>query len=252
MPQVEFDPPEPFSVGRRQLAGGSHLLLSTLGIWDSVVSWFDAANSATSENSENSATLSPPPSTADLSRARLLPKNQTGGTSLYSRNFGWGTGLAGLSGRGLDAGFGISYNSLNWIKVGSEMIFNPNNDNVSIGFRFGFPVIESQYLDPLTNQNTFLMVTHSGSRVEFRQVSGSTDTFETADSSYIQLKVIDANNLTLTGTDGTQAFYQLKAGAFRCASIKDSNGNFISINHDTNGKLISLTDTLGRVISVIY
>ncbi|MBK8810886.1 MAG: hypothetical protein IPN69_09175 [Acidobacteria bacterium] len=37
----------------------------------------------------------------------------TGGTDLYSRNFAWGTSLVGLAGRaGLDAGFGISYNSL--------------------------------------------------------------------------------------------------------------------------------------------
>jgi hypothetical protein len=48
------------------------------------------------------------------------------------------------------------------------MVFNPNNDNVSIGFRFGFPVIEAQYLDNLTGKNTFLMVTPAGARVEFR------------------------------------------------------------------------------------
>jgi YD repeat-containing protein len=96
------------------------------------------------------------------------------------------------------------------------------------------------------------MVTPSGARVEFRQVDGSTDTFETADSSYLQLKVLDANNLRLLGTDGTNVSYQLKNGAFYCASIKDSNGNFITVNHDTNGRLQSVTDTLGRVINVNY
>lgn len=190
--------------------------------------------------------------TANLSRARLSPKNQTGGTNLYSRNFGWGTGLAGLPGRGLDAGFGISYNSLIWLKDGSNIVFNPNNDNITPGFRFGFPVVEPNYTDPLTGKNTHLMVTPSGARVEFRQVDGSTDTFETADSSYIQLKKVDASNLTITGTDGTNAYYQLKNGAFYCASVKDANGNFITVNHDTNGRLQSVTDTLGRVINVNY
>ncbi|HRH44985.1 MAG TPA: hypothetical protein PKY82_25335, partial [Pyrinomonadaceae bacterium] len=203
-------------------------------------------------NSTPTQTATTLPTSTNLSRVRLAPVNQTGGTSLYSRNFGWGTGLAGLSGRGLDAGFGISYNSLIWTRVGNDVVFNPNNDNVTPGFRFGFPVIEPSYSDPVTNKNTYLMVTPSGGRVEFRQVTGSSDTFETADSSYVQLKVLDANNLQLTGTDGTNAFYQLKNGAFRCQQIKDSNGNYITIDHDTNGLLQSVTDTLGRVISVSY
>jgi|GEM_PF-4946743 len=52
-------------------------------------------------------------SQATLNALRLKPSEATGGTNLYSRNFGWGTSLVGLPGRsGLDAGFGISYNSL--------------------------------------------------------------------------------------------------------------------------------------------
>jgi YD repeat-containing protein len=185
-------------------------------------------------------------------RARLSPKNATGGTNLYSRNFGWGTGLAGLSGRGLDAGFGISYNSLVWVKNGTDIVFNPNNDNVTPGFRFGYPVIEPSYTDSLTNKSTFLMVSPSGARTEFRLVDGTSDTFETADSSYLQIKVVDANTLVLYGTDGSRMTYTLKNGIFRTAQIKDANGNFVTINHDNNGLLQSVTDTLGRVFNVTY
>ena len=251
MPQILLAPPQPLASD--SFTPASHPAVAVLGIWNNISSLFNGLQSSNEGTaSGDTIPMTPPPTTAALSRERLSPRNQTGGTSLYSRNFGWSSGLAGLPGRGLDAGFGISYNSLNWIRVGNEMIFNPNNDNVSPGFRFGFPVIEPSYSDPLTGKNTYLMVTPAGSRVEFRQVTGTSDTFETADSSYIQLKVVDANNVTITGTDGTNAYYQLKAGLFRCASVKDANGNYISINHDANGFLQNVTDTLGRVITVNY
>ncbi len=196
----------------------------------------------------------PPPASSSsiTTESRQRPINETGGTNLYSRNFGWGTGLAGLSGRGVNAGFGISYNSLIWIKQGNDIVFNPNNDNAAPGFRFGYPVIEPSYTDSLTGKNTYLMVTPSGGRVAFRQLDGSADTFETADSSYAQLKAVDANTLLVTGTGGAQMLYELKGGSFKCSQIKDSNGNYITINHDSNGLLQSVTDTLGRVISVSY
>ena len=67
-----------------------------------------------------------------LNAARLSPKNATGGTDLYSQNFSWGTSLVSLPGRaGLDAGLGISYNSLVWAKVGSVMVFDPDYANAS-------------------------------------------------------------------------------------------------------------------------
>ena len=200
-----------------------------------------------------------------LAKARLAPKNQTGGTDLYSRNFGWGTGLVNLPGRaGLDAGFGISYNSLVWTKQSGVMIFDADNSNVSPGFRFGYPTIEPSYFDRDTGKFAYLMVTPSGKRVEFRQEAAS-NIYETADSSYTQLTFsvrllgeqgqpppVDDGTLTVTTTDGTQMTYLWKAGAFRCSQIKDRNGNFVTVNHDDYGLLKSVTDTLGRVININY
>jgi YD repeat-containing protein len=199
----------------------------------------------------------------DFAKTRLSPKNETGGTNLYSRNFGWSSGLVGLSGRaGLNAGFGISYNSLVWTKHNNTMVFDADLSNVSPGFRFGFPTIEPVYYnDEIINPYfAYLMITPSGDRVEFRQI-GASEYFETADSSYTQLKVktapdpnepVEDIEITVKGTDGTQMTYQWKAGAFRCSEIKDRNGNFISINHDSQGLLRTVTDTLGRVITVNY
>ena len=201
--------------------------------------------------------------TYNLANTRLAPKNATGGTDLYSRNFSWGTGLVGLPGRaGFDAGFGISYNSLVWTKepTSNTMVFDADNSNVSPGFRFGFPTIEPSYYNLLTGKYSYLMVTPSGGRVEFRQDAAS-GVYETADSSYTQLSVdvggpnqaVEDKTLTVKTTDGTQMKYGWKAGAYRLNEIKDRNGNFITVVHDSEyGLLQSVTDTLGRVITVQY
>ncbi|MBK8147906.1 MAG: hypothetical protein IPK58_06735 [Acidobacteria bacterium] len=104
------------------------------------------------------------------------------------------------------------------------------------------------------------MVTPSGRP---RRVPATTNSniYETADSSYAELKIngtsgpndpADSLTLTVTGTDGTRADYEWKNGAYRCQKITDRNGNYIAINHDANGLLQSVTDTLGRVVSVNY
>lgn len=198
-----------------------------------------------------------------LNPARLAPINQTGGTNLYSRNFSWGTGLVSLPGRsGMNLNIGMGYNSLVWTKVGSAMAFDVDNSNIAPGFNFGFPRIEPAYISSQTSILSYLMVSPSGARMEFRQTAAS-DTYETADSSYAQVKVnnpgtsnnptaIEDITLTVTGTDGTQMLYSWLGGAYRCTQIKDRNGNYITISNNGDGRLTSVTDTLGRVVTVNY
>ncbi|MBV9240702.1 MAG: hypothetical protein JO314_01735, partial [Acidobacteria bacterium] len=72
---------------------------------------------------------------AEFASYRLAPLNATGGTNLYSRNFGWGTNLVSLPGRaGLNLDIPISYNSLMWLKDDTSIVFDPDVDNVSPGF----------------------------------------------------------------------------------------------------------------------
>jgi YD repeat-containing protein len=214
------------------------------------------------------ATAKPAPflpsgSAYDLAALRLDPKNATGGTDLYSRNFGWATSLVGLPGRaGLDAGFGISYNSLVWLKDpnNNEIIFDPDTGNAGPGFRLGLPVIEGIYFDSVNSRYAFVMVNPDGSRTEFRRV-GATDNYEAGDSTYRELKVTSGNfdmkggitQITVTSTDGTMMHYVWKSAAsrFMCVEIKDRNGNYISVGY-SGVYPTTVTDTLGRIITINY
>lgn len=197
----------------------------------------------------------------DMATARLSPKNATGGTNLYSQNFAWGTSLVSLPGRaGMDAGLGIGYNSLVWIKSGGAMYFDPDTSNVAPGFRMGFPTIEPIYYDTDKSKWAYLMVTPSGGRVEFRQTAAS-GVYETADSSYTQLVRGDSGDpngpvedisMTVKTTDGTQMSYEWNSGAYRCVKVTDRNGNYITAAYNSYGQLTSITDTLARVINVNY
>jgi YD repeat-containing protein len=197
----------------------------------------------------------------DLAMARLAPLNATGGTNLYSQNFSWSTGLVSLPGRsGLDLNLGISYNSLIWTKVGSAIVFDPDMTNAGAGFRLGLPVIEPVYYDDSKSTYSYMMVAPSGNRIEFRQTAVG-DTYDTADSSYTQLKTVGSSdpnqavenvNIEVTTTDGTRMTYDYSDGLFHCTEIRDRNGNKISAGYDTEGRLSTLTDTLGRVVTVNY
>ena len=200
-------------------------------------------------------------STSALAKARLAPRNATGGTDLYSQNFSWGTSLVGLPGRsGMDMNLGLSYNSLVWTKEGTTVHFDADAGNVSPGFRLGYPTIEPAHYDSATGLWNYLMVTPSGARVEFRQ-KGATSEYETADGSYALLTLKPGSQpsdppedvaFTVRTTDGTAMSYEWKGGAFRCKEVKDRNGNYITVSHDEAGALRTVTDTLGRVVTVNY
>lgn len=197
----------------------------------------------------------------ELATVRTSPKNATGGTNLYSQNFSWATNLVSLPGRsGLDLNIGMGYNSLVWIKHGSSMIFDPDDSNVTPGFRFGFPMIEPIYYDSDKSKWVFMMVGPDGGRTEFRQTSASA-VYETPDSSYVQLVTSGASNpndpveditIKVYGTDGTNMYYEWLLGAYRCKEIKDRNGNYITIAYNADGRVNTVTDTLSRVVTFNY
>lgn len=196
------------------------------------------------------------PSGNNYSTARIDPTNRTGsgGVDLLSGNATWSLPILGLKGRaGLDLGLSLSYNSLVWTKdAGSGSIkFDTDLGNPSPGFRLGFPVIQPPYYNSQTGKNAYLLITPSGSHVELR-ATATANTYESADSSYLQLKANGDGSLTLKPTDGSQLTYVLYNGQYQCTQIKDRNGNFVSVSYYTDGRIDTVTDTLGRVITFTY
>jgi len=190
----------------------------------------------------------------NFSVARRRPMNETGesGVDLGSRNYNWSAPLLSLPGRaGLDLNLTLMYNSLVWTKDGSFMKFNADLGSPAPGFRLGLPTLQQRFLNSGTGIYAYMMVMPSGSRVELRQI-GTSHIYESQDSTYTQL---DDSSMLVRTTDGMQyTFTPVNVNnEYRCTKIKDRNGNYISASYNnTNGHLLAITDTLGRMIIFVY
>jgi YD repeat-containing protein len=192
------------------------------------------------------------PSGDNYSAARLNPMNRTGtgGEDLLSRNYNWTLPILSLPGRsGLDLGLSLSYNSLVWARSGNSVMFDADRGYPSPGFQLGFPKIQRRYYNAEAGKYAYLLITPSGGRAELRQ-DGTSNIYYSADGSHLQL-TDNGWTMTLRATDGTQISFSLQNNEYRCTQIKDRNGNFISASY-TNGRLSTVTDTLGRVINFNY
>jgi YD repeat-containing protein len=214
---------------RVQLTGSNYLSLAEVQVWE-----------GTSDS---------------FSIPRLNPGNRTGsgGVDLLSGNANWSLPILGLKGRaGLDLGLSLSYNSLVWTKSqnNTSIKFDADRGFPGPGFRLGFPFIQPRYISQ-AGANAYLLITPSGDHIELKQV-GTSNTYESADSSYLQLTDYGNGSLTLRPTDGSQLSYNLMNGQYQCVQLKDRNGNYISISYYSDGRINTVTDTLSRVITFNY
>lgn len=205
----------------------------------------------------------PPPAFASLNEAKLDPHYRigTGGEDLFSGNYHWSTPLVSLPGRGgLDLNLSLHYNSLQWVRFGSTMYYDPDwrtsyPYGLATGFNFGFPEIESGFMyDGVTS---YLVTLPSGYRVPMRRVyvSGSTSKYEAVDGSYLYLVVVGSTAPILYTSDGTQYSYGITSmisSTKRCTQVRDSNGNRINLTYSGSGFLTTITDTLGRALNFSY
>lgn len=190
----------------------------------------------------------------DFASARLDASNRTGGggVDLVSRNFNWSLPVVSLPGRaGLDLGLSLTYNSLVWTKSGNYMLFDGDWGWPAPGFRLGFPVVQGKFYETQAQKSAYLMVTPSGARVSLRQV-GTTAVYEAGDSSYLQLTEEPDGTLTLYAASGTRMSYRPLGGVYKCAEVKDRNGNFITVSYNTFDNIQTVTDTLGREVNFGY
>ena len=214
-------------------------------------SWLPAVSSAATP-----IMMQPPAQDlGDQLNSRLDSHNRVGqsGEDLHSGNYNWNMPIVSLPGRsGLDLGLSLSYNSLVWHKSGNTALYDKDNGFPSPGFRLGFPILEPAIFNNVTKKTSILMILPSGQRVDLRQV-GTSNIFESADSSYFQLETNYAvQTMYLRASDGTQLRFQQMVGGYKCNQIKDTNGNFLTVTYTSFGKINTITDTLGRVLNFAY
>jgi len=144
---------------------------------------------------------SPTANATSLISALVEPRSQPG-NGMLARDANWSVSLLSLPGRnGLDLGLGLSYSSQVWTRSGPYLHFDEDTGFPSPGFRLGFPNVQRRVFDAQTAKNAYLLITAAGRRVELRQV-GTSNVYEAADSSYLQL-TDNSPNLLLRATDGT-------------------------------------------------
>jgi YD repeat-containing protein len=187
---------------------------------------------------------------SSLISARVDPRKQPG-NGMLTRDAALSLPLLSLPGRnGLDLGLALSYSSMVWTRSGPYIYFDEDNGFPSPGFRLGFPTVQRKVFDAQTGKQSYLMITAGGTRVELRQV-GTSNIYDATDSSYLRL-TDNGPTLLVHATDGTKLSFSEINGEFRCVEIKDSNGNYITVNNNALGRITSIVDTLGRVINFNY
>jgi YD repeat-containing protein len=185
-----------------------------------------------------------------LISARVDPRNQPA-NGMLTRDASWSVSLLSLPGRaGLDLGLALAYSSMVWTRSGPYLYFDEDNGFPSPGFRLGFPTVQRKVFDAQTARNAYLLITAAGKRVELRPTA-TLNIYDAADSSYLRLTDNGAT-LLVHSTDGTKLTFTEINGEYRCVEVKDRNGNYLTVNYNTLGRLTTITDTLGRVITFNY
>jgi len=189
--------------------------------------------------------------TDDFAIARTEASNRTGrdGVDFLSRNHHWNVPLVSVPGRaGFDLDISISYDSLVWTKAASKIAFDADRGEPSPGFHLGFPKIQSRYFNAQANAYSYLLSTPGGADVELRQV-GLTDIYKAVDGSLWRLQDRGPSGAVLRTSRGTELTFAWFNGQLQCVQMKDSNGNYMTIEHDSWGHLKQITDALGRIFN---
>ena len=200
-------------------------------------------------------------------------------------NFSFDVPLAGLSGRGIDAGAGMTYNSRTWNKSCSQYDTNGNCTQnhftydvdqswIAPGFSTGFGYLETRATALYYNGSIIGYRTSpvgltgaDGTRRQLfcKQFSGSIcSAYETTDGSFIRISG-DVNAAQANATfnavypNGMKTYF---AGGFGSDNIRkhypviiqDNNGNRIQIAYKDNltGRIDYIRDTLNRNIKFYY
>lgn len=190
-------------------------------------------------------------STPFVAAVKLPLPSSNNETVVGSQSFSYVIPIISLPGRaGLDLDLNLYYNSGIWDvdATGGTITFNADRDFPSYGFRLDFG-----YIEVIPGGNAIL-AKGDGTKINLASPNG-TAYFQSLDGSNIVFGLSGTN--VLTYNNGTQVQYQpfpSNSNLLRPVTIKDPNGNFISISYVSgHDQMIStVTDSLGRVITFNY
>jgi hypothetical protein len=200
-------------------------------------------------------------------RGKMQGRSVDGGVG--SSNFQFSAPAVVMDGRGIDLSLLFHYNSRVWHKVGSEMIFDIDNDFIP-GLSFGFGKI-------VMAGDSYMLIDGDGTRhpyqgtlrTNFSPPLSSLQSFEahTTDATFInyyaegyqpQFDNSNGRNMITAWAvlpNGTRIEYGAQANyAMYPTRITDANGNFITITYLNNEgpRIQTIADELGRVIHFYY
>jgi hypothetical protein len=121
--------------------------------------------------------------------------------------------------------------------------------------QFSFPIFQALNYDDEHARYLLPSISSESKGIHFIEFAPteSRNTYASIDGTNI--KLIDNDNLkTVRTSDGTKyTFVRYPDGEFRCASIKDSSGAFLSLLYTANGLMLhGVVDSSGRTITFNY
>jgi YD repeat-containing protein len=191
-------------------------------------------------------------------------KNQLG-----SSNFGMTIPIFDSPGRGISTSVALVYNSRPWTKDGTNMVFDYDQGWPAPGFRLNYGRIIPNYDVPAGYPGNYLLIEADGTRTPLIAQPDAV-TYRSNDGRFIDF---DINSAGLSYPDGTVIFYAFNGSKLVPNSIKDINGNSISISYVTScadaqrteactcaagctrpqrQAINQISDTLGRLVTFYY
>jgi YD repeat-containing protein len=179
-----------------------------------------------------------------------------------SGNFQRTAPVLSLPGRGVDISLALTYNSRLWNKANNNINFDIDRDWPAPGWSLGFGKMLA-----ISINNGCMLIDADGTRHSFTGTIqffnwGTIGTFHTTDGSFIDYNYQTGTNGIITfaearwpnGTVVTYGAHSTPGGGVFPTSIRDANGNYITITYVNNQgpRIQTVTDTLGRVITFHY
>src|SRR5262249_40979949 len=179
--------------------------------------------------------------------------------------------IFGSPGRGVGASLALTYNGRPWTKDDNtnKMVFDYDQGWPAPGFRLNYGRIIPNYNKPSGVSGNYLLIEADGTRTPLILQTGTT-IYRSNDGRFIDF---DTSSNGLSYPDGTAVFYISNGSKLVPNSIKDINGNSITISYVTSctdaqrtefcdcalgctrpprQAINQISDTLGRFVTFYY